>query len=147
VSTPFAHLAAHIVIGARAASDRIVVSTNQKDFALMPAADARDFEVQATNSRDVIGNPPEGVALLLPFVLDVRRSRLQRRRAENIGARRSCLRAARRAFEGDALMARLRSRGCKTRSRWRRFSWLSRSWHPAARRPARRTSRAGVKLV
>jgi hypothetical protein len=35
-------------------------------------------------SRDVIGNPPDGVALLLPFVLDVRRSRLQRCGAENV---------------------------------------------------------------
>jgi hypothetical protein len=42
------------------------VRTNRKDFALTPAADARDFEVQATNFRDVIGNPPDGIALLLP---------------------------------------------------------------------------------
>jgi hypothetical protein len=44
---------------------------NQKNFALTHAAGARDFEVQARNSRDVIGKPPNGVALLFPFMLDV----------------------------------------------------------------------------
>jgi hypothetical protein len=57
---------------------------DQKDFALARAAASGDFEVQARNSRDVIGNPPDGIALLLPFVLDLRRSRLQRSGAENI---------------------------------------------------------------
>jgi hypothetical protein len=47
------------------------VRADQKDFTITCAAAARDFEVQATNSRDVIGKPLDGIALLLPFVLDV----------------------------------------------------------------------------
>ena len=63
--------AARVVIGARAAGDRVVVRADQKDFAITRAAAACDFEVQATNSRDVIGKPLDGIVLLLPFVLDV----------------------------------------------------------------------------
>ncbi|MGH6935817.1 MAG: hypothetical protein ACRED2_06490, partial [Methylocella sp.] len=48
------------------------------------AAASRDFEIQAANTRDVIGKPPDGIALLLPFMLDVSRGRLQCSRAENI---------------------------------------------------------------
>ncbi len=63
--------AARVVIGARAAGDRVVVRADQKDFTITCAAASGDFEVQATNSRDVIGKPLDGIALLLPFVLDV----------------------------------------------------------------------------
>jgi hypothetical protein len=41
--------AARIIIGARAAGDRVVVRADQKDFTVTRAAAVRDFEVQATN--------------------------------------------------------------------------------------------------
>ena len=59
--------AARIIIGARAAGDRVVVRADQKDFTVTRAAAARDFEVQATNSRNVVGEPLDGIALTAPI--------------------------------------------------------------------------------
>jgi hypothetical protein len=63
---------------------RIVVRTKQEDFAPARASVPCNVEVQTANSRDLIGKPLDGIALLLPLVLDIRRGRLQRLRTKDV---------------------------------------------------------------
>src|SRR5208337_1918366 len=51
---------------------------------LTRAAAARNFEVQAANSRDLIGKSLDGIALLLPLALDIRCGGLQRLGTGNV---------------------------------------------------------------
>ena len=76
--------AAPVIIGARTAGDRIVMRAKQQDFILTRPAAARNFEVQATNSRDLIGKSRDRITLLLPLAPDIFCRRLQRLGTKNV---------------------------------------------------------------
>jgi hypothetical protein len=60
------------------------MGAKQQDFILTRPAAARNFEVQATNSRDLIGKSRDRITLLRPLAPDIFCSRLQRLGTKNV---------------------------------------------------------------